>query len=51
MATKLAILGLAITGASSRSVNQKRLDNGVGRTPALGWNSWASPPATRNQSN
>ncbi|KAK1830493.1 glycoside hydrolase superfamily [Podospora conica] len=40
MATKLALLGLAVTGASSHSPNQRRLENGVGRTPALGWNSW-----------
>ncbi|KAH8890710.1 glycoside hydrolase [Thozetella sp. PMI_491] len=34
------VLALAIPGASSLSVREKMLENGVGRTPALGWNSW-----------
>ncbi len=41
MLRNLAVLLGVTSGVVSRSVPKKRLDNGVGRTPALGWNSWA----------
>ncbi len=34
------MLAFAASSASSLSIREKRLENGVGRTPALGWNSW-----------
>lgn len=44
MLTKLNALGplalLSITATASPVVLDKRLDNGVGKTPAMGWNSW-----------
>ncbi|KAH6627708.1 glycoside hydrolase superfamily [Chaetomium tenue] len=40
MLTRLSVLLGAVSAVSSRTVPEKRLDNGVGRTPALGWNSW-----------
>lgn len=36
----LPALGLAAPGAEL----DKRLENGLGRTPAMGWNSWVYNP-------
>ncbi|KAH6850401.1 glycoside hydrolase superfamily [Chaetomium sp. MPI-CAGE-AT-0009] len=40
MLRQFPVLLGAVSAVSSRTIPEKRLDNGVGRTPALGWNSW-----------
>jgi alpha-galactosidase len=40
MLKQLSLSLCVISGVSARTVSEKRLENGVGRTPALGWNSW-----------
>lgn len=38
----LAVASLAAPSGFTETLVNKRLENGVGRTPALGWNSWVS---------
>ena len=39
MSPTLSTLAFLLSTASAAAIN-KRLDNGVGKTPAMGWNSW-----------
>lgn len=46
MLTLLSVIAVTALGAeafpSNANVLDKRLPNGLGKTPALGWNSWVS---------
>ena len=40
LAAVVAVHGLPLDDAQSHGVLNRRLMNGLGKTPALGWNSW-----------
>ena len=40
MLQQLLVSTVVVSGVSAHVLPVKRLENGVGRTPALGWNSW-----------